>query len=69
MEVNVVPKRAGTILNDAINSYFLFGFMASVLELNCHTSFSRDSYTKILPASQYVAAKALKKRKGLKFKK
>jgi hypothetical protein len=38
--VNVVRKRAGTILSDGINKYFLSllpGFMASVRELNCHT--------------------------------
>jgi hypothetical protein len=39
-DVNVVRKRAGTILSGSINRYFyLFCvvFMASVRELNCHT--------------------------------
>jgi hypothetical protein len=39
-DVNVVRKRAETILRDGINKYFypyLCGFMASFRELDCHT--------------------------------
>jgi hypothetical protein len=41
-DVNIVRKRAGTILSDGTNMYFFFillcgGFMVSVSERNCHT--------------------------------
>jgi hypothetical protein len=42
-DVNVVRKRAGIILSDGINKYFLSFlcvFMASVRELNCHTVYA-----------------------------
>jgi hypothetical protein len=42
-DVNVVGKRAGTILSDHINKYFLSFYvflMASVRELNCQTVLS-----------------------------
>jgi hypothetical protein len=35
-DVNVVRKRAETILIDGINKY-----LASVMELNCHTAYTR----------------------------
>jgi hypothetical protein len=43
-KLNVVQKRAGTILSDDIDKYclsFCVVFMASVRELNCHNVYVR----------------------------
>jgi hypothetical protein len=43
-DVNIVRKRAGTILSDGIHTHFFIFlgdfFMASVRELNCHTVYA-----------------------------
>jgi hypothetical protein len=48
-DVNVVRKRARTMLTDGINKYFFFifcvVFMVSVRELNCHTSVMEHKLT------------------------